>query len=256
MIKTDFMNLYEELSFLNEAEDPYLRAAMQMFQTDEDAKGVIVSCRQGRRAPIKVCKLYHSEEELKNITKNLYSKYGNNLYILAFHDRRAIEFYNNKWQKADIEEQKEAQKVIDDLFNKKLQTAMKDAGIDNRISRADFSALYAEYLPKNAPADGDEQDRLIKLFIKALKQKAEQKDTQETTSTGPKNARLNKARQNNLKIVKAFKEFGLPADDLTVTAKNKNGRDYRKASTKLNSLRKTLFDEALGEDGNPFNQEF
>ena len=39
MIKTDFMNLYEELSFLNEEEDPYLRAAMQMFQADDDAKG-------------------------------------------------------------------------------------------------------------------------------------------------------------------------------------------------------------------------
>jgi hypothetical protein len=80
--------------------------------------------------------------------------------------------------------------------------------------------------------------------------------TQETTATEPKNAKLNKARQNNLKIIKAFKEVGLPADDLTVTAKNKNGKDYRKASDKLNKLRKTLFGEALDEDENPFNQEF
>jgi predicted HNH restriction endonuclease len=154
---------------------------------------------------------------------------------------------------------------------------MKDAGmpyldiLDDRISRDDFSALYNEYLPKNAPADGNEQDRLIKLFIKALEQKIkgkqsdqgdtqETKDaeaaTQETTATEPKNAKLNKARQNNLKIIKAFKEVGLPADDLTVTAKNKNGKDYRKASDKLNKLRKTLFGEALDEDENPFNQEF
>lgn len=154
---------------------------------------------------------------------------------------------------------------------------MKDAGmpyldiVDDRISSADFSALYGEYLPKNAPADGDEQDRLIKLFIKALEQKikgkpADRGDAQETkdaatTSEGspkvePKNAKLNKARQNNLKIIKAFKEVGLPADDLTVTAKNKNGKDYRKASDKLNKLRKTLFGEALDEDENPFNQNF
>lgn len=280
MSKTDFMNLYEELSFLNEAEDPYLRAAMQMFQTDEDAIGVVVSCRLGMQAPIKVCKLYHSDEELKSITKSLYSKYGNNLYINAYHDRRVIEFYNNKWQKADIEEQKEAQKVIDNLFSEKLQTAMKDAGIDildTRISRSDFSALYAEYLPKNAPADSDEQDRLIKLFIKALEQKikeksSEQEDTQEINGVAAaaqekagmesKNAKLNNARQNNLKIINAFKEFGLPTDELMVTAKNKNGKDYKKASDKLNKLRKTLFGEAVDGDGdgdgdgNPFNQEF
>jgi hypothetical protein len=47
----------------------------------------------------------------------------------------------------------------------------------------------------------------------------------------------------------------LPADDLTITAKNKNGKDYRKASDKLNKLRKTLFGEAL-DDENVFNQDF
>ena len=269
MIKTDFMNLYEELSFLNEEEDPYLRAAMQMFQADDDAKGVVVSCRVGMQAPIKVCKLYHSDEELNNITKSLYAKYGKNIYITAYHDRSAIEFYNKKWQKADAEDQKEAQQAIDALFNEKLETAMKDASmpyldiIDNRISQNDFLALQKEYIPKNIPADDKEQDRLIKLFIKALEQKIkgtpsgqkdiqdtkdEATDTQETTVAEPKNAKLNKARQNNLKIIKAFKEVGLPADDLTVAAKNKNGKEYRKASDKLNKLRKTLFGEALDED--------
>ena len=279
MIKTDFMNLYEELSFLNEEEDPYLRAAMQMFQADDTAKGVVVSCRVGTQAPIKVCKLYHSDEELNNITKSLYAKYGKNIYITAYHDRSAIEFYNKKWQKADAEDQKEAQQAIDTLFNEKLETAMKDAGmpyldiIDNRISQNDFLALQKEYIPKNIPADDKEQDRLIKLFIKALEQKikgtsSSQKDsqdtkdvatdTQETTVAEPKNAKLNKARQNNLKIIKAFKEVGLPADDLTVVAKNKNGKEYRKASDKLNKLRKTLFGEALDEDEdeNQLDQEF
>ena len=277
MIKTDFMNLYEELSFLNEEEDPYLRAAMQMFQADDNAKGVVVSCRVGTHAPIKVCKLYHSDEELNNITKSLYAKYGKNIYITAYHDRSAIEFYNKKWQKADAEDQKEAQQAIDALFNEKLETAMKDAGmpyldiIDNHISQNDFLALQKEYIPKNIPADDKEQDRLIKLFIKALEQKikgtsSSQKDiqdtkdiatdTQETTVVEPKNAKLNKARQNNLKIIKAFKEVGLPADDLTVIAKNKNGKEYRKASDKLNKLRKTLFGEALDEDENQLDQEF
>ena len=277
MIKTDFMNLYEELSFLNEEEDPYLRAAMQMFQADDTAKGVVVSCRVGMQAPIKVCKLYHSDEELNNITKSLYAKYGKNIYITAYHDRSAIEFYNKKWQKADAEDQKEAQQAIDALFDEKLETAMKDAGvpyldiIDNRISQNDFLALQREYIPKNIPADDKEQDRLIKLFIKALEQKikgtsSSQKDiqdtkdiatdTQETTVAEPKNAKLNKARQNNLKIIKAFKEVGLPADDLTVAAKNKNGKEYRKASDKLNKLRKTLFGEALDEDENQLDQEF
>ena len=71
---------------------------------------------------------------------------------------------------------------------------------------------------------------------------------QEKATTEPKNAKLNKARQANLKIIKAFKEIGLSTDDLTVTAKNKNGKEYRKASDKLNKLRKTLFGESLTEE--------
>jgi hypothetical protein len=75
--------------------------------------------------------------------------------------------------------------------------------------------------------------------------------------TEPRNAKLNKARQNNSKIMKAFKEVGLPTNDLVTIAKNKNGRDYKKASDKLNKLRKTLFGEAFEEElDNPFDQEF
>ena len=50
----------------------------------------------------------------------------------------------------------------------------------------------------------------------------------------------------------------MPANDLTVIAKNKNGKEYRKASDKLNKLRKTLFGEALDEDEdeNQLDQEF
>ena len=72
--------------------------------------------------------------------------------------------------------------------------------------------------------------------------------TEAANSTEPKNAKLNRARQANLKIIKAFKEIGLATDDLTVTAKNKNGKDYRKASDKLNKLRKTLFGESFDAD--------
>lgn len=68
--------------------------------------------------------------------------------------------------------------------------------------------------------------------------------SEETVGTNePKNAKLNKARQDNDRIIKAFKELGLPTDDLTVTAKDKNGKEYRKASDKLNKLRKTLFND-------------
>jgi hypothetical protein len=268
MIKTEFMDLYEELSFLNEAEDPYLRAAMQMFQTDEDAKGVVVSCKPEGQAVIKVCRLYHSDEELRRITKALCDKYDDP-YINAYHSRDVIEFYNDKWKKADTQEQKEAQTIIDNLFEKKLKDTMKAEGIPyldvlDYITEEEWLALYKEYLPNTPPADGEEQDRLIKLFVKALKQKVnnkndnkelEQATLEEPQKAEPKNAKLNRARQNNLKIIKAFKEVGLPADDLTVTAKNKKGKDYRKASDKLNKLRKTLFGEAL-DDENVFNQDF
>jgi hypothetical protein len=90
---------------------------------------------------------------------------------------------------------------------------------------------------------------------------ATEKDSKSTDEASaisePKNAKLNRARQNNSKIMKAFKEVGLPTDDLVDVAKNKNGRDYKKASQKLNKLRKTLFGEAFEEESdNPFDQEF
>lgn len=68
------------------------------------------------------------------------------------------------------------------------------------------------------------------------------------SNTEPKNAKLNKARQANKKIIQAFKEVGLPTNDLTVLAKNKKGKEYKKASDKLNKLRKTLFGESFEDD--------
>ena len=76
-------------------------------------------------------------------------------------------------------------------------------------------------------------------------------ESQNIKTEEPKNAKLNKARQNNSKIIKAFKEVGLDITDLTVKAQNKNGKEYTKASDKLNKLRKTLF----GEEFDPFLED-
>jgi hypothetical protein len=70
----------------------------------------------------------------------------------------------------------------------------------------------------------------------------------EKSNTEPKNAKLNKARQANKKIIQAFKEVGLATDDLIIVAINKKGKEYKKASNKLNKLRKTLFGESLEVD--------
>lgn len=64
----------------------------------------------------------------------------------------------------------------------------------------------------------------------------------------PKNAKLNRARERNNSIVNALKDAGLPVDDLFTTATNKKGKEYKKASEKLNALRKALFGEAYEED--------
>lgn len=270
MIKTEFMDLYEELGKLNESEDLFLRTAIQMFQADEDAKGVVVSIKPEGQAEEKVCKLYHTDEELDAIVTKLLNKYGSKSYINAYHDRGVIGFFNDKWKKQDAKAQKEAQIELNNIFNKKLMDTMRDAGVPyvkvlEYISEEDWLALYQEYLPTEAPSDSEDQDKLIRIFIKELKQIVNKKSEPDGASKTelevpklePKNAKLTRARQNNSKIVKAFKEVGLPTDDLVAIAKNKNGRDYKKASEKLNKLRKTLFGEAFEEElDNPFDQEF
>lgn len=125
--------------------------------------------------------------------------------------------------------------------------------IFRKISEKELSAEEkANYDKYGKPAVG-KQLKELGVDDTAKKEKSEEGSVDNTPE--PKNAKLNRARQNNLKIIKAFKEVGLPADDLTITAKNKKGKDYRKASDKLNKLRKTLFGEAL-DDENVFNQDF
>jgi hypothetical protein len=271
--ETQFMKLWEQLNVLNEgvsSNNPYIRDAIQMFQNDEDAEGIVVSVKPHGQPEIKVCRLYHSDSELDDIIKRLYNKYDVS-DISAFHNRGVIDYYKGEWHKADAKAQKEAQTALDNLFWDEMKKEMKTAGvdylsiIDDSISEKDFYALYNEYIPKNTPADQDDREKLIKVFVKALKQKLSNKDVSNTVTQDaveepakvePKNAKLNRARQNNSKIIKAFKEVGLSADDLIATATNKNGKNYRKASDKLNKLRKTLFGESFDEDENPFDQEF
>jgi ferritin-like protein len=261
-------------------DDEYLRDAIQMFQNDEDAKGVVVSCEKTSKTyPIRVCRLYYSDADLQKIIDLLIKKYGKLSYIHAYHDRGVIQFLKDKWEKADAQTQEDAQNEVNNLFKDKAIKEIKELGLFPKEYTV-FGKLYKEYIPAKVPGDQNEQDRLLRILIKAIKQynkdiassnatdkkpvessnipKDEKSDEQKpNANTEPKNAKLNRARQNNSKIVKAFKEVGLATDDLIVVAQNKNGKDYKKASDKLNKLRKTLFGEAFEEElDDSFNQEF
>jgi hypothetical protein len=215
MIKTEFMNLYEELNTLTE--DYAL-----------EANGYKVGDL------IKYEDIKHNDKTGKNET--------------IYRHGMVLDLWTNANKIGSLELDSQLIGTADILFSK----------IAGKISEKDLTTeektKYDKYGKKFS------EERLKELNAATTNEQPENASseaaTQETTATEPKNAKLNKARQNNLKIIKAFKEVGLPADDLTVTAKNKNGKDYRKASDKLNKLRKTLFGEALDEDENPFNQEF
>ena len=244
----------------------FLRDAIQLFQNDEEAEGVVVSCQKTPKSyPIRVCRLYYSQDELQNIIKHLHEKHGDLSYIHAYHDRGVIELYKDKWKKADTEAQKQAQQEVKTLFNKKVTEKLREVKLyskcfESEATEAEYNDIYREYVPKNIPADSEEQDRILRTFVKALEQHfiLTAADTGEQAKPiEARNAKLNRARKNNSKIVKAFKEVGLATDDLTVTAKNKKGKDYKKASAKLNKLRKTLFGEAFDEElDDAFNQDF
>lgn len=116
--------------------------------------------------------------------------------------------------------------------------------IYKKISEKDLTKEEkANYEKQGKPAC----ERKIKELSADTTQEEKPAEEKTTQATEPKNAKLNKARQANLKIIKAFKEVGLATDDLTITAQNKNGKNYKKASDKLNKLRKTLFGESLEE---------
>lgn len=70
---------------------------------------------------------------------------------------------------------------------------------------------------------------------------------EEPAKAAPANAKLNSQRANNKKIVKAMNELGLDISKLVVKAKDKNGRDYTKASPELNKLRKLIFNESYAD---------
>lgn len=82
----------------------------------------------------------------------------------------------------------------------------------------------------------------------AADQSSDEANITTDTVEEPKNAKLNRARQNNKKIIQAFKNAGLTIDNLITKATNKNGREYTKASKVLNTLRKEIFGESLAED--------
>jgi hypothetical protein len=91
-------------------------------------------------------------------------------------------------------------------------------------------------------------EKRIKELSKDTASDMASQEESEKSNTEPKNAKLNKARQANKKIIQAFKEVGLPTDDLTVVAINKKGKEYKKASDKLKKFRKILFGESLEDD--------
>jgi hypothetical protein len=68
-------------------------------------------------------------------------------------------------------------------------------------------------------------------------------DETETSKAESKADKLKRIKANNKKIIDGFRAAGVPVDDLIITATDKNGKKYTKASDKLNRLRKTLFGE-------------
>ena len=122
---------------------------------------------------------------------------------------------------------------LDDIVNEiETKYPPKDYSLD-------ISALHNKELLK--------QYKVYNEVIKELNNIEDNKKEEPVKVEEPKNARLNRARANNTKIIKAFKEVGLQTNDLTQKAINKNGKEYTKASDKLNKLRKTLFGESIEE---------
>jgi hypothetical protein len=219
MIKTEFMDLYEELNSLTEnytlEAHGYKVGDLVEYKDkyyDSQARHWVPTRRHGM---------------VLHLFDNVYSKLIG-IWQIGVDDRT--------YGVADT--------PVSDIVGKISET---DLTPKEKAHYNKYGKQHADRLIKELKADNAEEEKPAEA--------SNDNNATCTKATEPKNAKLNRARQNNIKIIKAFKEVGLPADDLTVTAKNKNGKDYRKASDKLNKLRKTLFGEAL-DDENVFNQDF
>ena len=264
MLKTDFMRLYENLTILNEsATGDFTRVLEKRYDKMHPQLNDIVSelslvnkfgaLRRligSLNIGFQICK--HVYEQLVDIKANdpaINLPYDEALSILNRLDEIIFTY-----EQGDSTINKYIKKLPDLWTEHDLKADLQKQGIDTKsIQFANESGLtISTFLSRTTSwiknTDHTQTDSTEK----------DVKSAEETSATSePKNAKLNRARQNNSKIIKAFKEVNLPTDDLIAIAKNKNGRDYKKASQKLNKLRKTLFGEAFEEEpDDTFNQEF
>lgn len=264
MNKTEFMRLYEELALLNEsAAEDFTRLLEKRFdkikpQLDDIVSDLYLNNKFGALRRL-IGSLRYGFLICKHVHEQLLKDKANDPAINLPYDE-ALGILNRLDEIIFIEEQgdsainKYIQNLPDLWTEHNLKADLQKQGIDikkikftteNGSSMSDFLSRSASWVKDNSTVQTDSANK-------------DETATHETTAPSePKNAKLTRARQNNSKIVKAFKEVGLATDDLTVAAKNKNGKEYKKASDKLNKLRKTLFGEAFEEElDDPFNQEF
>ena len=265
MIKTEFMNLYEDLNVLNESaaedftrllEKRYAKIQPQLDNITYELSlntefGALRRLISSLAIGFQICKYVH--EQLLDAGKandpvinlpydealSILNKLDSIIFAYGQGDsaiNRYIEKLPDLWTEHDLKA---------DLQKQGIDTKNIQFTNDKGLTVSTFLQRSAGWVKDDARSQTDST------------KKNDESAEETSTVSEPKNAKLNRARQNNSKIMKAFKEVGLPTDDLVAIAKNKNGRDYKKASEKLNKLRKTLFGEAFEEElDNPFDQEF
>ena len=131
----------------------------------------------------------------------------------------------------------------------------KDAKAQAALAKADAKAVGATPVSEEKPteAQAKEEPKDVDAAAEASSTKTEEPgetpadSIEEPTKAKPANTKLNSQRSNNKKIVKAMNELGLDISKLVVKAKDKNGREYSKASPELNKLRKLIFNESYAD---------
>lgn len=239
MIKTDFINLYEELCVLNE--DTHDNFEKNLAPKIKALKPKLDKAIEALNNPNYV--------EIQEILESLISGFK-----VCFSVSKQIATVNQNDQAINVPFD-EALSILNRIEDIIFRVEQGDTALDKYL-KGKPTAWTTKDLKDSLKYYEKQSDVDISKLDFSAKEVTSEPAT-DTQQAEPKNAKLNRARQNNSKIMKAFKEVGLPTDDLVTSAKNKNGRDYKKASDKLNKLRKTLFGEAFEEElDNPFDQEF
>ena len=285
MIKTNFINLYEELSWLNESatrnatECKYTKAALEAFLADDKAKGVLIYTNIGNKI-YNISQIYHDDYELSRLNYYIDQFIRGHGVVSAIHSKGQAEAMLDQCKDATIDDKVEyvdESEITDkELLHKTRLSGLK-AGDTIEVLEDKYPAMYKSLMKhfntnvfeikdiSLMPESEQEGDLVIisdkdvaisESKVKKVEKQATPPIKSETKDKPEENTEEEKPdipaeQQTAQKAAQLSKKVIKAFKDAGLSTDElivKNGVGKTKASAKLKKLKQSLFGESLEED--------